>query len=99
MPLQNAPLLAFNRGRVSSLALARIDLKRLALSAEVQSNWLPRSLGPMSLRPGLEYIDSTRGDAQAKHIPFVFSSSDTAIIEVTAGVLRVRVDETVIARV
>lgn len=99
MPLQNAPLIAFNRGRVSNHALARIDLKRLALSAEVQTNWLPRSLGPMSLRPGLQYIDSTRNDAFAKNIPFVFSTSDTAIVELTDAVMRVRVSEAVITRV
>src|SRR3954468_8306506 len=98
MPLQNAPLLAFNRGRVSKLALARIDLKRLALSAEVQTNWLPRSLGPMMLRPGFEYIDATRNNAAAKHIPFVFSSADTAITELTDSVMRVRLSEILIAR-
>src|SRR3954467_12457189 len=98
MPIQNAPLLAFNRGRVSSLALARIDLKRLALSAEVQTNWLPRSLGPMMLRPGLQYIDATRNNGAAKHLPLVFSSADTAIVELTDSVMRVRLSEAAIQR-
>jgi hypothetical protein len=98
MGLANAPLLAFNRGLVSPLALARVDLKRLALSAEQQTNWMPRSLGSMMLRPGLQYIGSTKSDAQAKHIPFVFSTDDTAIIELTDSVMRVRVSESVVAR-
>jgi hypothetical protein len=45
-------LLAFNRGLQSRLGLARIDLERTALAAEVQTNWMPRSLGSMMLRPG-----------------------------------------------
>lgn len=98
MGLANAPLLAFNRGVVSPLALARVDLKRLALSAEEQTNWMPRSLGSMMLRPGLAYIGSTKSDATAKHIPFIFSTTDTAIIELTDEVLRVRVSESVVTR-
>lgn len=98
MGLANAALLAFNRGVVSPLALARVDLKRLALSAEQQTNWMPRSLGSMMLRPGLGYIGSTKSDAAAKHIPFIFSTDDTAILELTDSVLRVRVSESVISR-
>jgi hypothetical protein len=49
-------LLAFNRGVISRLALARLDLKRPKLSAEEQTNWMARSLGPMSLRPGLKFL-------------------------------------------
>jgi len=99
VPKQNAPLLAFNRGIISPLALARTDLKRTALSAETQTNWMPRFLGSMMLRPGLGYIDQTLSNAAAIHIPFIFSLSDTAIIEVTNTVVRVRVSETVISRV
>lgn len=58
MPKQNAPLLAFNRGRISPLALARTDLDVAQLCAEEQTNYIPRSLGSMMLRPGLEFIDS-----------------------------------------
>lgn len=98
MALFNAPLLAFNRGLVSPLALARVDLKRLALSAETQTNWMPRALGSMMLRPGLAYIGSTKSDATARHIPFVKSTDDTAIIELTDEVMRVRVSDTIITR-
>lgn len=56
MPRNNVPLLAFNRGIISPLALARTDIERLALSAEVQTNWMPRLLSSMMLRPGLGYI-------------------------------------------
>lgn len=95
---QSVLINAFNRGIMSPLALARTDLKRTTLSAETQTNWMPRSLGSMMLRPGLEYISSTRGNLTALHIPFIFSSSDTAIIELTNNTMRVLVDETVISR-
>src|SRR3546814_5486381 len=52
------------------------------------------------LRPGLEYIDSTKGDLLAKHIPFVKRTvSDMALIELTDSVMRVRIDDDVITRV
>lgn len=76
-------LLSFNRGLVSRLGLARVDLKRLALSAEVMTNWMPRVLGSMMLRPGFGYIRTL--ESQAKMIPFIFASDDTAIVGVRDG--------------
>lgn len=91
-------LLAFNRGLVSRLALARIDLKRMALSAAEQINWIPRVLGSMMLRPGLQFLSATRSNAKPRHIPFVFGSSDSAIVELTDSVMRVRIDDTIVRR-
>jgi hypothetical protein len=91
-------LLSFNRGLVSRLALARIDLKRLALAAETFANWMPRTLGSMMLRPGLGYLGATRSNASSLSIPFVFSVSDTALIELTNLAMRVRVSDSVITR-
>ena len=91
-------LLAFNRGVVSPLALGRVDIKRVAMSAEEQCNWVPRTLGPMSLRPGLGYLGSTRNNAVARFLPFVFSTDDTALIELTDSVMRVWVDDALVTR-
>jgi|GEM_PF-484003 len=98
MPKQSVSLNTFNRGRVSNLALARTDIDRIAMSAETQTNYVPRVLGSMMLRPGLKYIDSTLSDNQAHHLPFVFSTDDQALIELTNESMRVRVNETVISR-
>lgn len=98
MPRQSAALATFNRGRVSALALARNDIDRIAMSAEVQTNYVPRVLGSMMLRPGLQYIDSTLSDNPAHHVPFVFSTDDTALLELTNESMRVRVNETVVSR-
>jgi len=98
MPRASIPLLAFNRGVISSLALARTDIPRTALSAEEQTNWMPRVLGSMMLRPGLEYISASKNNATAFHIPFIFSTSDTAAIQVSDQNLRVLVNDALVTR-
>ena len=95
---QNVSLFAFNRGIISNLGLARTDLKRTALSAEIQNNYMPRSLGSMMLRPGFAYTGTTRSSAAAFHVPFIFSSTDTAIIEFTDSIMRVKINEAWITR-
>jgi hypothetical protein len=82
-------LLSFNRGLVSRLALARIDLKRTGLSAETQTNWIPRVLGSMMLRPGTGYIGATKSNSAARIIPFIFTTSDRILLELTTTALRV----------
>jgi len=92
-------LLAFNRGMVSPLATARVDLKRMALSAEVQTNWMPRVLGAMMLRPGTRLIGNTYMYAAGVYLPFVFSTDDTALLELTDYRLRVFINDTPLTRV
>lgn len=94
----NTALLSFNRGEVSKEALARVDLERMRLSAETQVNWLPKVIGPMTLRPGTEHLGSTKGNFAARIIPFVFGFGDTALIELTHLVMRVWVDDELISR-
>jgi hypothetical protein len=91
---ENVSRLAFNRGLVSRLALARVDLTRMQLSAEEQTNWMPRTLGPMMLRPGLQYIGTTNSNQPVRMVPFVFAVDDTATLEFTDDtVMRIRVDD------
>jgi len=92
MAAGNFPLHAFNRGIVSPRALARVDLERMRLSAETQTNWSPRSLGSMSLRPGLGYICETKDNDAAVLIPFFYSSSQKALLECTDQTIRVLID-------
>lgn len=93
-----ALLNAFNRGRISPLALARIDFKRTALSAEIQTNFMPRALGSMMLRPGLGYTGATKSNLASVTIPFVFAVDDTARLELTNAIMRVWVDDALITR-
>ena len=96
--MANSQLYAFNRGLISPLALARQDLERTALSAETMTNWVPRNLGSMMLRPGTSYIGATASDNAAKFIPFVFSQTDTALLEVTNVLMRVWVSDALVTR-
>lgn len=98
MPRENVALLAFNRGIISPLALARTDIKRTALSAETMTNWMPRIFGSMTLRPGTQYLGSSRSDAKANFLPFIFSTDDTALVEITDSNVRVWVSDSPITR-
>lgn len=91
-------VLSFNRGLLSRLGLARLDLARTSLSAEIMSNWMPRILGSMSLRPGLQYTGATKSNNKSRSLPFVFAITDTARIEITEGVLRVWVADVLVTR-
>lgn len=88
----------FNRGLASRHSLARVDMKRLSFSAEIMDNWMPRVLGSMMLRPGLEYLGSVQADNQARFLPFVFSTDDLALVEITNQAARVWLDDQVITR-
>ena len=80
-------LAIFNRGRISRLAVARTDVARVALSAEEQTNWMPRTLGPMMLRPGMGYIGPVAGSGAL--VPFIYATADSAILELTPGQMRI----------
>lgn len=95
----NAPLLAFNRGAISPLSLARLDVDRVRLSAEKMINWVPYVQGAMGLRPGTQYIGGIRNDTGAcRTLTFVASTVDTALLELTDGALRVWADDALITR-
>lgn len=97
MGVENVALVAFNRGLISRLALARTDIKRVAMSADLMTNWMPRVLGSMMLRPGLAYLGAI--PAAPRFIPFVFATTDTALLEFTDGAFRVWVGDSLVTRV
>ena len=95
---QKPVLLSFNRGLVSPLGLARIDQKRVAMSADVHINWMPRVLGSMAFRPGLEYLGGIANNSLCKMLEFIFSVTDTALVELTDSLMRVWVNDEVVTR-
>ena len=95
---QNVNLLSFNRGIVSNLGMARADIKRMAMSAAIMTNWICRVLGSMMLRPGTGYIGKPLGATPARFLPFIFSASDKALIEMTAANMRVWINDVVLTR-
>ena len=89
-------LLAFNRGRISRHGVARVDIKRVGMSAEVQTNFIPRVLGSAMLRPGFGYINTLAG--LTKFIPFVFAANVTARIEVQDSLVSFCVNDVRVSR-
>ena len=96
MPRSEAARYAFNRGLISPLALARVDLKRAALSAQIQTNWMPRTLGSMMLRPGLQYIGAVPGASQL--VEFVRSLTEMHLLEFTNLALRIWTNDALLTR-
>lgn len=69
-----APLYSLNGGEVGDEALARLDLERLQFAGSLYQNMLPRVIGSMTLRPGLEHIaDIDIGDVQL--LEYAYSGS------------------------
>lgn len=60
---------------------------------------MPRSLGSMMLRCGLGYTGATYNNAKAIHIPFIYSLTDLASIELTNSAMRVLVSDAPVTRV
>lgn len=79
MARRNELLYALNAGGVDKQALSRIDLEKMRLAGEHPvTNWLPRVLGPMSVRPGLQHMDAL---SQAhRMVEFVRDSETTALL-------------------
>jgi hypothetical protein len=91
-------LFSFNRGVVDKRALARIDVKRLALAAEQQTNWVCRVLGNMSLRVGWKYIGTIYNSLASRTLKFCFSTTDLAELELTANLMRIWISDTLLTR-
>ena len=85
----NQPFISFNRGLVSPKALARVDLERTKLSAEVFTNWIPKTQGAMTIRPGTKYFGSSLNDTGAEYLEFVAATDDVALVELTHQNMRI----------
>lgn len=98
MARASIPLIAFNRGIIDQIALARVDQKRTLLSAEIMTNWLPKTQGAMVMRPGTKYLGSSLNDTGAIWVEFVAATDDTALLELTPKKMRVWIDGALMGR-
>lgn len=94
----NAPLYSLNAGEISKIALARVDISKMRMAAEVQLNWSPYVVGPMTLRAGLLMVGETLSDQPTKMIDFVYAKDDTSLIELTPGEMRIWINEVLLTR-
>jgi len=79
----NTPFIAFNRGLISEKALARVDLDRTRLSASLMNNWLPKTQGNMTIRPGTKKVGNSFNDSGSTWVEFVAATDDVALVELT----------------
>ncbi len=91
-------LFSLNRGVVDRRGLARVDVKRLALAAQQQTNWMAKVLGPMMLRVGLGYLGGILNNAPARFLRFIFSTNDLAELELTDSAMRIWIGDAVLTR-
>lgn len=98
MPRVNAPLYSLNGGEVGDEALARLDLERLQFAGSLYLNMLPRIIGSMVVRPGLEHIaDLDLGTLQ--FVEYAYSGGVTLLPVLSSGQMRVIKDRALISRV
>lgn len=80
---------SFNAGEWSPQVYGRIDLpkRRSALSACL--NFVPLLQGPLTRRPGTQYIAGVKSNATAvRLIPFMFNVTQAYVLEFTANAIR-----------
>lgn len=98
MPRVNTYLQSFAVGVQDKKHLPRVDLERMRLAAETQTNLLPLTSGPAFMRPGLQYISATASNAATWLRPFVFGATDAALMEFSDLLFRVRVNDVLVTR-
>lgn len=97
MPRVSAPVYSLNGGEVGDEALSRLDLERLQFAGSLYQNLLPRVIGSMTLRPGLEYIaDIDFGDVQL--LEYNYSGGSSLIPILSNQAMRVVKDDALVTR-
>ena len=70
---------SLNAGGIDAAALSRIDLEKLRLAGQHPVlNWWPTVLGPMTLRPGLEHVNTLA--ASTRPITFLRGGTASSIL-------------------
>lgn len=98
MAKQTVPFYHCNGGEVSHLALMRVDIDKMRLAADTMVNWMPLTQGPMTLRPGSQYLGTTKDNQPCRLLEFVYASDDAALVEVTDGYIRIWQNDALVTR-
>ncbi len=97
MPRVNAPVYSLNGGEVGNEPLARLDLERLQFAGSLYLNMLPRVVGSMTLRPGLEHVADI-GLGNVELLEYAYTGSSTLIPILSSAGLRVVKDNAFVTR-
>ncbi|AXV15120.1 hypothetical protein CYG48_05045 [Neorhizobium sp. SOG26] len=98
MPRVNAPLYSLNGGEVGDEALARLDLERLQFAGSLYLNMLPRVIGSMTLRPGLEHI-AMLDLGPIQFLEYAYSGRNALLPVLSNGQMRVINGRSLVSRV
>ena len=89
----------FTAGELDPVLLGRIDKELYYKGAARLRNVVVNPQGHVTRRPGLEYIDSTTGNAASQSIEFEFNNIQKYLIVFTAGEFKVYKDDVLQATV
>ena len=84
MPPTNTLQATFSGGEFAPALWSRVDIKKYATALRTAKNIIVHPTGGASNRPGMMFVASTKGSAANKKsrlIPFVFSNSESYVIE------------------
>lgn len=94
----NAPVFSLNGGEVGDEGLARLDLERLQFAGSLYSNMMPRVIGSMTFRPGLEHITNIDfGDVNL--LEYSYSGGSSLVPILSDEEMRVVKDDALVSRV
>lgn len=83
------PQVAFSAGEVSPLLHRRYDYQRHQTGLAACRGFIPLRQGGITRAPGTIHRGATKGDAEARLVPFEFAENDALVLEFTPGVMRV----------
>src|SRR6185312_14432927 len=72
---------SFAGGELSAAMYGRIDDAKYQTGAAVLRNFIATPQGPAENRPGFEYVLATKNNGVARLIPFVYSGTQTMVLE------------------
>jgi hypothetical protein len=100
MPRVSAPVYSLNGGEIGEEALSRLDLERMQFASALSSNILPRVVGSMTLRPGLEHVaDIDLGDVRLLEYSFAGSNASMLVPILSNNEMRILKDNAFVSRV
>lgn len=92
MPLAYPLVSSFNGGEMTPLAYARPDLQKYTTSVKIMQDMVPMIQGGATRRTGTHYAAATKATTSVRNVPFVFSDTDSVMLEVGNQYIRFYAD-------
>jgi hypothetical protein len=94
----NNNIQAFNGGEIGKEVIGRTSLENYPNTAAMMENWLPEVSGPMSMRPGFEFLNGIAGDPETWLRHFTFSVDQAYMMLFSLSALRIAQDGKILVR-